>query len=174
MLILGFIFCCVVSQNLPPSYFNKWVDINIKCEYRHFGDDVKHTFLITRSEFVHERQRISEDHVFIWTYPFPDEDMFREIEMCDDDDSTSNQKMSFRFSFERPEEGKRVEEWKKHSFIKGCGVLPMYASTVVDVIQRLESEFKLNPHHRDSIPGLNLDPLKSEMIRKIKGKSHRL
>ncbi|XP_025634266.1 disease resistance protein RML1B isoform X2 [Arachis hypogaea] len=171
--LLGFIFCCVVSQNLPPPFFNKWGFLNIRCEYGHFGDDVKHTFLITRRNFVPERRRNSEDHVFIWTYQFPDEDMFREIEMSDDDDSTSNQKMSFGFSVDRHDEyGKRVEECKKHYFIKGCGVVPMYASTVVDVIQKLELE--LNPHRHNSITRQSIDALKSKMIRKIKGKSHRL
>ncbi|KAL4338513.1 hypothetical protein AHAS_Ahas12G0217700 [Arachis hypogaea] len=174
--LLGFIFCCVVSQNIPPPYFNKWGVLNIRCEYSHFGDDVKHTFLIIRQIFVPGRRRNSEDHVFIWTYQFPDEDMFREIEMCDDDDSTSNQKMSFRFSVDRPEYEKRVEERKKQVFIKGCGVLPMYASTVVDVIQKLELEFnlQLNPHHHNSITRQSMDALKSKMIRMIKGKSHRL
>ncbi|QHO25365.1 Disease resistance proteinB [Arachis hypogaea] len=174
--LLGFIFCCVVSQNIPPPYFNKLGTLNIRCEYGHVGDDVKHTFLITRLNFVPERRRNSEDHVFIWTYQFPEEDMFREIEMCDDDDSTSNQKMSFRFSVDRPEYEKRVEERKKQVFIKGCGVLPIYASTVVDVIQKLELESKLqlNPHRHNSITRQSIDALKSKMIRKIKGKSHRL
>ncbi|XLS48831.1 hypothetical protein HN51_023189 [Arachis hypogaea] len=175
--LLGFIFCCAVSQNLPPPFFNKWVTLTIRCEYGHFGDDVKHTFQIIRPNFVPERRRNSEDHVFIWTYQFPDEDMLTEIEMCDDDDSTSNQKMSFRFSVDRSDEyGKRVEERKKLVFIKGCGILPMYASTVVDVIQKLELEFKLqlNPHRHNSITRQSIDALKSKMIRKIKGKSHRL
>ncbi|XP_057745813.1 disease resistance protein RPV1-like isoform X2 [Arachis stenosperma] len=175
--LLGFIFCCVVSQSLPSPYFNKWGTHSIRCEYGHFGDDVKHTFQITRQNFIPERRRNSEDHVFIWTYQFPDEDMFREIEMCDDDDSTSNQKMSFRFSVDRSDEyGKRVEERKKLVFIKGCGILPMYASTVVDVIQKLELESKLqlNPNPYNSIRRQSIEALKSKMIRKIKGKSHRL
>ncbi|XLR54671.1 hypothetical protein HN51_023196 [Arachis hypogaea] len=172
--LLGFIFSCVVSQNLPPPFLGKWIEVNIKCEYRHFGDDVKHTFQITRPNFVPESRRNSEDHVIIWTYQFPDEDMFREIEMCDDDDSTSNQKMSFRFSVDRPEYEKRVEERKKQVFIKGCGILPIYASTVVDVIQKPELEFKLqlNPHRHNSITTQNIDALKSKMMQKIKGKSH--
>ncbi|XP_020991547.2 disease resistance protein RPV1 isoform X1 [Arachis duranensis] len=174
--LLGFIFCCVVSQNVPPPCFNKWGTLNIRCEYGHFGDDVKHTFQIKRQNFVPERRRNSEDRVFIWTYQFPDEDMFREIEMCDDDDSTSNQKMSFRFSVDIPEYGKRLEERKKLVFIKGCGILPIYASTVVDVIQKLELECKLqlNPHPHNSITRQSIDAVKSKMIRKIKGKSHRL
>ncbi|RYR70866.1 hypothetical protein Ahy_A02g005168 [Arachis hypogaea] len=84
-----------------------------------------------------------------------------------------HQKMSLRFSVDRPKKGKRVQirrENDEDCFIKGCGVIPMYASTLLDAIQNLELEFNLKPHH-NPIPGINLDEVRSMMIRKSKGKS---
>ncbi|XP_057744925.1 disease resistance protein RPV1-like isoform X1 [Arachis stenosperma] len=176
--LLGFFFCCVISQNLPPYYFEELDLVNIKCEYRYFGDGVKDTFVSKNLNFVSKR-RCCCDHVLIWTDPFGSENILSEIERCrlrggsDDDDSTCNQKMSFRFSIDRPKKGKRVQirrENDEDCFIKECGVIPMYASTLLDAIQNLELEFNLKPHH-NPIPGINLDEVKSMMIRKSKGKS---
>ncbi|MED6207169.1 hypothetical protein PIB30_033363 [Stylosanthes scabra] len=177
--LLGFFFCCVASHKLPPHYFEERDGgVNIKCEYRHLGHAVKHTFVCERLYFVGER-RCKSDHVLIWNDPICNADILSKtgfIRGCygsDDHDSTCNEKMSFRFSVDRPEKGKRVEEREEDDedcFIKGCGVFPVYASTVLDVIHELELEFKLNPHH-NSTTGMDLEALKSAMIRMIRAKS---
>ncbi|MED6180969.1 hypothetical protein PIB30_014948 [Stylosanthes scabra] len=177
--LLGFFFCCVVSHKLPPHYFEERDGgVNIKCEYRHLGHGVKHTFVCERLYFIGER-RCKSDHVLIWNDPICNADILSKtgfIRGCygsDDDDSTCNEKMSFRFSVDRPENGKRVEEREEDDedcFIKGCGVFPVYASTVLDVIHELELELKLNPHY-DATTGMDLEALKSAMIRMIRAKS---
>ncbi|MED6225709.1 hypothetical protein PIB30_096261 [Stylosanthes scabra] len=164
---LDFIFCCVVSQNLPPHYIDGFGDVNIKCEHRHFDD------VISQGAVRIRKRRLNSDHVLIWTDPIFSYSVLSEIEECrdsdgsDDVDSTCNRNISFRFSVNRPARGKRVEERKEYDgdcFIKGCGVFPVYASTVVGAIK------KLDPHH-NSIPSwVDLDALKSEMIRKSRGK----
>ncbi|MED6147929.1 hypothetical protein PIB30_048428 [Stylosanthes scabra] len=157
--LLGFLFCCVVSQNLPPRCFHEWGSVRIKCEYCHLGDGIKHKYVSERAVIISER-RLNSDHVLIWTNRHFSYMLLSKIERCrdcdgsDDHGCTCNQKMSFRFSVDRPEKGKRVEEMEEDDedcYIKGCGVIPVYASTVVDAIQKLELEFNLNPHH-NSIP----------------------
>ncbi|MED6207176.1 hypothetical protein PIB30_033370 [Stylosanthes scabra] len=176
--LLGFFFCCVVSHKLPPHYLDMDGGVNIKCEYLHLGHDIKHTFVCERLYFIGER-RCNSDHVLIWNDPICNADILSKTGFIrgsygsDDDESTCNEKMSFRFSVDRPGKGKRVEEREEDDedcFIKGCGVYPVYASTVLDVIHELELEFKLNPHH-DSTTGMDLEALKSAMIRMIRAKS---
>ncbi|XP_052113919.1 disease resistance protein RPV1-like [Arachis duranensis] len=166
--LLGFIFCCVVSQNLP-HYFDERADVNIKCEYRHFGDGVP-----SKGLNIH-KGRLNPGHVLLRSFALLSEGMYSKVDGkhygC-----TCKQKISFRFSVDRSEKGKRVQVKEEHDddyFIKGCGVFPMYASTLVDTIQKLELEFELNPHH-NSITDVNLDVLKSAMFRQIRGKSKRL
>ncbi|MED6147930.1 hypothetical protein PIB30_048429 [Stylosanthes scabra] len=175
--LLGFVFCCVVSQNLPHDYFCKLGGVDIKCEYLHLGYSIEHTSYFW-PDFNRKRRSLDSDHVLIWTNQDGSSKVLSKMKRYkgsdDDDDSTCKRKMSFRFSVDRPEKGKRVEEREeddKECYIKGCGVIPVYASTVVDAIQKLELEFNLNAHH-DSIPSwMDLDTLKSHMIRKSRGKS---
>ncbi|MED6180980.1 hypothetical protein PIB30_014959 [Stylosanthes scabra] len=177
--LLGFFFCCIVSHKLPPHYFKERDGgVNIKCEYRHLGNDVEHPFVYEWLYFIDER-RCKSDHVLIWNDP-----TFNSYILCkagfirgcygsDDHDSTCNETMSFRFSIDRPEKGKRVEKREdddEDCFIKGCGVFPVYASTVLNVIHELELEFKLNPHY-DTTTGMDLEALRSAMIRMIRAKS---
>ncbi|MED6207172.1 hypothetical protein PIB30_033366 [Stylosanthes scabra] len=172
--LLGFYFCCVVSEKLSSSYFNKYGRVSIKCNYNLFNNGVKATFVSQAIYFLHERARgWNADHVLIWNSPLGN--LLSNINRCrgtegsdDDDDRTCNQKISFRFGFFRAE--KEREECDEECYIKGCGVFPMYASTVVDAIRKLELEFNLNPSDHTTIPGINLDTLKRAMIRKSRGK----
>ncbi|MED6207171.1 hypothetical protein PIB30_033365 [Stylosanthes scabra] len=178
--LLGFFFCCVVSQKLPPHFFNGFGGVGIRCEYRHLRDGIKHRYLSGWGVIISKR-RLNSDHIIVWTDPSGSSNVFSKIEECrdsddsDDDGYTCNQKISFRFSVNRPEKWLRVEEREEEDdeecYIKGCGVIPVYASTVLDAIQNIELELNLNPHH-DSIPSwMDLDTLKSCMIRKSRGKS---
>ncbi|MED6180976.1 hypothetical protein PIB30_014955 [Stylosanthes scabra] len=167
--LLGFYFCCVVSEKLP-SYFNKYGRVSIKCNYSLFNNGVKATFVSQTIYFVHERAGgWKGDHVLIWNSPLGS--LLSNINRCrgskgsdddDDDDRTCNQKISSRFGFFRGE--KEREECDEECYIKG------YASTVVDAIQKLELEFNLKPSDHTTIPCINLDILKRAMIRKSRGK----
>ncbi|MED6136416.1 hypothetical protein PIB30_055963 [Stylosanthes scabra] len=175
--LLGFVFCCVVSQN-----FDALGHVFIRCEYRHLGDYIKYT-CVREWLLFHSKSRLNSDHVLIWTHPDCNSDVLSDIERCrdsdgsDDHDCTCNQNISFRFRVNRPKKWVRVEESEEEKeeeedcFIKGCGVIPVYASTVLDAIQNIELKFNLNPLH-NSIPlWMDLDTLKSDMIRKSRGKS---
>ncbi|MED6180978.1 hypothetical protein PIB30_014957 [Stylosanthes scabra] len=178
--LLGFVFCCVVSQNLPPHYFHGSV-VSIKCEYRLFGDGIKHTY-VSRWFLRVSKRRLNSDHVLIWTDPYCSSKVLNKIERCSDSDGsddhgcTCNQNISFRFNPYIAAKWKTVKEREEEDddcYIKGCGVIPVYASTVVDAIQKLELEFNLNPHHNSIPPSewIHLDSLKSDMIRRSRGKS---
>ncbi|MED6207174.1 hypothetical protein PIB30_033368 [Stylosanthes scabra] len=159
------------EASISRDYFDEWGGVGIKCEYSIMGDGLKHMFVHKEQCVVPERRWIS-DHVFIWTDIHGSYYILSKINSFigndDDDESPCNQKISFRFIADRQKSGERQEY--EDSFIKGCGVFPMYDSALVDAIQNIQLEFELNPHH-NSIPRVNLDSFKNEMIRRCTGKS---
>ncbi|MED6110795.1 hypothetical protein PIB30_046126 [Stylosanthes scabra] len=164
----------VISELLEEGE-NLLVKGSAKARFDLFNNGVKATFVSQTIYFVHERAGgWKGDHVLIWNSPLGS--LLSNINRCrgregsddDDEDRTCNQKISFRFCFFRAE--KEGEECEEECYIKGCGVIPMYASSVVDAIQKLELEYNLNPCDHRTIPWINLDTLKRAMTRKSRGK----
>ncbi|XLS82922.1 hypothetical protein HN51_048753 [Arachis hypogaea] len=160
--LLGFCFCCVLSQEFSDDH-------SILCEYD-LGDGVKYpggSFM----PFGVGKRWIS-DRVLLWFNLLKSTRILRDIEKytgSDDHGTTCNQTITFRFS------AKTYLFEQEDPVIKECGVFPIYASDVLDLIARLELEFDLNPHHKSAVWKVlgdwDLDALKSRLIQKIKEKS---
>ncbi|XP_057742470.1 disease resistance protein RPV1-like [Arachis stenosperma] len=157
--LLGFFVSCAVSQEFSPYY-------SVHCEYD-LGDGEKYPHGSYYSHRVDKRW--DSDHVFLWFHPFYSCRILRAIERCigsDDGSSTWNRTISFTFTAEG------FRSTPEDFFIKGCGVFPIYASDVLDLIPKLQLELNLNPSHKsmvwEGLQDLDLHVLESKMVRKIK------
>ncbi|MED6118998.1 hypothetical protein PIB30_007888 [Stylosanthes scabra] len=154
--LLGFYVSCAVSQEFSPYS-------SVYCEYD-LGDGERYplgTYYLTY--YPNElRQRWGTDHICVWFHPFYTSRIKKAIETCvcsDDHGTTWNKTILFTFTAEGC--ASRVDDF----FMKSCGVLPIYASDVLQLIPKLELELK--GLHQD----LDLDALKSKLIWKISNSS---
>ncbi|MED6180975.1 hypothetical protein PIB30_014954 [Stylosanthes scabra] len=158
--LLGFCVSCAVSQVFCPYY-------RVHCEYD-LGDGEKYLLGIYYLSNLGELWNM--DHVCLWFCPFYNCRIIRAIERClgsDDDHGTTTWNKTISFTFIAEGTTSRQEDF----FIKGCGVLPIYASDVLHLIPELESAFNLNPSHNsmvwNGLQDLDLHALKSNMVHKI-------
>ncbi|MED6136418.1 hypothetical protein PIB30_055965 [Stylosanthes scabra] len=114
--LLGFCVSCVVSQGFS-SY-------SVYCGYD-LGDGEKY---ILGSYYLGNRW--NSDHVFLWFHPFYTSRIMSSIERClgsrDDHATTWNKTILFTFTADE-----ELTSRQQDFFIKGCGVLPIYASDVL-------------------------------------------
>ncbi|MED6110796.1 hypothetical protein PIB30_046127 [Stylosanthes scabra] len=127
--LLGFFVSCVVSQEFSPYY-------QVCCEYD-LGEGEKYP--LGSYELRDLRERWSTDHVCLWFHSFYNSRIMRAIERCVgsyDHGTTWNKTILFTFTAEG------LASAVSDMFIKGCGVLPIYASDVLQLIPKLELEWK--------------------------------
>ena len=156
--LLGFLVCCVVSR-APSS--SEWCHPVIKCQFR-IGEGERDIY--TSAWLCHQEGGWNSDHVFISYKTNACDRILGGIKMCGAYGTTYNLRISFEFFVSYSFHGSEPK-----FLVKGCGILPVYVSDILNFIQKVETESESDDKskkYRD-LDNLDLNSVKSEMILKM-------